>query len=169
MRAPTPYGDHRRVSSTSSPHASRAIAVRKPGVRTFPGWGPLFVQIVLVGGAALCYFAVRGLTQSSLGLAQENARDLVAVEQWIGLDWEHSAQALIIDHHDRVVWLVDAVYIYGHWPVIIVTLAWLFVRRPTASTCCATRCSSQAPSGCSSSCWSRSPRRDSASSTSSTR
>ena len=117
------------MSSTSSPHAPRAIAVPRPGLRTFPGWGPLVVQMVLVGGAALCYFAVRGLTQSSLGLAQENARDLVALEQRLGLDWEHTTQALIIDH-DRLVRLVDAVYMYGHWPVIALTLGWLFVRTP---------------------------------------
>lgn len=98
-------------------------------VRTFPGWWPLLVQVLLVVGAAVCYFGVRGLTQSSLVPAQENARDLMAVERSLRLDWEAGLQGLIIDH-GWLVNLVDGIYMYGHWPVIVVTLGWLFLRAP---------------------------------------
>jgi hypothetical protein len=97
--------------------------------RTFPGWWALAVQFLLVGGAALCYFGVRGLTQSSLGIAQDNGRALVRFEQSFGIDWEHAAQALVIDH-GTVVRIVNAVYMYGHWPVIALTLGVLFARAP---------------------------------------
>jgi membrane-associated phospholipid phosphatase len=106
----------------------RVPALRNPA-RGFPGWWQLLVQVLLMGGAALCYFGVRGLTQSSLVPARENARDLMAVERGLGLDWETWLQGVIIDH-DRWVDLVNWVYIYGHWPVIGVTLAWLFLRAP---------------------------------------
>jgi hypothetical protein len=100
-----------------------------PARRVFPGWGPLLVQFLLVAGAALCYFAVRGLTQSSLALAQDNARAVVRLERRIGIHWEHAAQALVIDH-ETLVRIVNAVYMYGHWPVIAVTLGVLFARAP---------------------------------------
>lgn len=107
---------------------SRSPALRN-AVGRFPGWWHLLAQVVLMGGAAVCYFVVRGLTQSSLVPAQENARELMAVERSLGLDWETWLQDVIIDH-DRWVDLVNWIYIYGHWPVIGVTLAWLFVRAP---------------------------------------
>jgi hypothetical protein len=97
--------------------------------RTFPGWWALAVQLLLVGGAALCYFGVRGLTQSSFVIARDNARALVRLEQRFGLDWEHAAQGLVIDH-ETLVRIVNAVYMYGHWPVIALTLGVLFARAP---------------------------------------
>lgn len=100
-----------------------------PRRRVFPGWWPLLVQFLLVGGAALCYFAVRGFTQSSLALAQDNARAVVRLERRLGIDWEDAAQALVIDH-ETLVRIVNAVYMYGHWPVIAVTLGLLFARAP---------------------------------------
>jgi hypothetical protein len=87
------------------------------------------VQALLIGAAALCYFGVRGLTQSDLPDAQANARELVSVERTLGLDWEIWLQDLVIDH-SRLVTLANWVYMYGHWPVIAATLAWLFVRAP---------------------------------------
>lgn len=107
----------------------RAAGRSPPRLRVFPGWRAVLVQALLVAGAALCYFAVRGLTRSSVGLAEENARALVAFERRVGLDWEHAAQALIIDHK-HLVRVVNAVYMYGHWPVIAVTLGVLFAYRP---------------------------------------
>lgn len=119
------------MASTTTAETRVPNRAAPPGdpVRTFPGWWPLLVQALLVGGAALCYFGVRGLTQSSLIPAQQNARDLMAVERRLGLDWETWMQGLII-HHAWLVNLVDGIYIYGHWPVIVVTLGWLFLRAP---------------------------------------
>jgi hypothetical protein len=87
------------------------------------------VQFLLVAGAALCYFAVRGLTQSSLDAALANARALVRLEGRLGLEWEHAAQALVVEH-EALVRAVNAVYMYGHWPVIALTLGVLFARAP---------------------------------------
>jgi len=118
--ASIPLRDHARPR--------RPPLVERPA-RTFPGWWALLVQALLVGGAAVCYFGVRGLTQGSLIPALQNARDLMAIERALRLDWEDWLQRLIIDHA-WLVNLVDGIYMYGHWPVIAVTLGWLFLRAP---------------------------------------
>ncbi len=110
----------------AAPRVDPAPPPHRPG---FPGWRPLLVQCLLVAGGAVCYFAVRGFTQSSLGPAQDNGRALVRLERRIGLDWEHAAQALVIDHA-TLVRIVNAIYMYGHWPVIALTLGVLFTRAP---------------------------------------
>ncbi len=95
------------------------------GGRTFD----LLVQIALVAGAALLYFGVRGLTEGRREAAFETARELLRIEGRWALDVERAAQDWLLDH-DWLVTLANWVYIWGHWPVIIATLAWLFVRHP---------------------------------------
>jgi hypothetical protein len=118
-----------RTAHLTGPARAALEAPVAPVRRAFPGWRPLAVQFLLIVGAALCYFAVRGLTQSSLALAQDNARAVVRLERRLGISWEHAAQALVIDH-ETLVRIVNAVYMYGHWPVIAVTLGVLFARAP---------------------------------------
>jgi len=89
----------------------------------------LLGQTLLVSLAALAYFGVRGLTQGSAGLAFENARRVLGSERALGVAWERGLQDAVLDRS----WLVTAlnwVYIYGHWPVVIAALLWLFVRHP---------------------------------------
>jgi len=102
---------------------------RSPDARVFPGWWTLLWQAALVAVAALCYFGVRDLTEGARQTAEANARSVTRLEEALGLDWERAMQEQVIDH-SRLVTLANWVYMYGHWPVIIVTLAWLFVRHP---------------------------------------
>lgn len=102
---------------------------RSADARVFPGWWTLMWQAALVAVAALCYFGVRDLTEGAQRTAVENARSVTRLEAALGLDWERAMQEQVIDH-SRLVTLANWVYMYGHWPVIIVTLAWLFVRHP---------------------------------------
>ena len=97
--------------------------------RTFPGWWTLLVQLALASAAALAYFGVRGLTQSDLEAARDNAARLVEIEIALGLDREAWLQEQIIGS-DWLVSLANWVYIYGPWPVIVATLAILFVKVP---------------------------------------
>lgn len=83
------------------------------------------VQIGLMVGAALLYFAVRGVTEGSESIAVAHAHDLLRFEGWFGLDIEAWAQGLILEHH-ALVTLANWVYIWGHWPVIAVTLFVLY-------------------------------------------
>lgn len=98
--------------------------------RTTSGLLWVLQQVAVVAAGIVVYFGVRGLTQGRPGKAIENAQDVVTFESWIGLDLEHEVQQLT-EGRD---WLVDAanwVYIWGHWPVIIVVMVWLALRHRT--------------------------------------
>lgn len=84
-------------------------------------WREVASQFSLVFGAAIFYFLVRGLTQGSVAQSEANAESILRLERWLGIDVEAGAQSLIVDHHAMVT-LANWVYIWGHWPVIAVTL-----------------------------------------------
>jgi len=65
------------------------------------------------------YFGVRALTRSDVSRAVTNAFDVVRIERHLGLDWEHAAQSVVVG---RRAWVdaANAVYIWGHWPLLIV-------------------------------------------------
>lgn len=92
-------------------------------------WRALLLQVALVLGAVLCYFGVRDLTQGDRVAADENAERILSVERALHIHVESWFQGLIINH-DWAVDTANSVYIYGHWPVIGITLVWLFLRAP---------------------------------------
>ena len=105
-------------------HAVMAPARRSRGVTT---------QVAAVLLAALLYFGVRGLTESSESTAVTNAGRVLRLEAILGIDIEASLQGFILDHR----WVVTAanwVYIWGHWPVIALTLVWLYRRHRDSYT-----------------------------------
>lgn len=86
------------------------------------------LAIALFG--AFVYFRVRGLSEGRFSTAADHGLDVLAFEHRHGIDIEHQLQGAILDH-DWLVTLVNWMYMFGHWPVIIPTLVWLyFVRRP---------------------------------------
>lgn len=104
------------------------IMSHQPGKERKSEWlVPLLRQVVLVSGAILLYFGVRGVTEPRASTAFENARSVLAFETRLLLDIELSAQRWVLEH-DWVVTGANWVYIWGHWPVIITTLIWLFTR-----------------------------------------
>lgn len=81
-------------------------------------------QTGLVLAGVFVYFRVRGLTEGSAALAREHAHDLVRLERAIGLDVEPGLQQLVAP--SRVMQTTaNWIYIWGHWPVIVVTMVWL--------------------------------------------
>lgn len=100
---------------------------RRPGLI---GWWPMLLQVLLVTAAAIAYFLVRDLTQGDVAVAEANADRIVSLERALHIDGEIRVQDLIIDH-DWLVNLANWIYIYGHWPVIGITLVWLFLRAPS--------------------------------------
>lgn len=91
------------------------------------GWLEVALQFALVTGAALLYFAVRGITEGGVARAVAHSLDLFDLERHLGLDLEAGAQTLVLDHR-WLVTLANWVYIWGHWPVIGVSLFWLHHR-----------------------------------------
>lgn len=89
-------------------------------------WQLLAGQITLVGVGLLAYFAVRGLTRDAEERAMVHAAELLDFERSLGLDWEASAQSLVLDHPSWVaIW--NAVYVYWYWPPLLGALVFLWL------------------------------------------
>lgn len=86
-------------------------------------------EALLMLGTVLVYFGVRGLTEGSVERAVENAHTLVRLERWFGIYWEPAFQRLVTADQ-LLLTLANWVYIWGHWPVIILVAGWLFLRHP---------------------------------------
>lgn len=97
--------------------------------RTRAPW--IVAQAALFVGLVVVYFGVRGLTVGSTADAVANAHDIVDLERTFGINVESSIQRAFIDS-EAVETAANWVYIWGHWPVIIVTLIWLAARHRDA-------------------------------------
>lgn len=74
---------------------------------------------------ALLYFLVRDLSADQAAAAFANAADIIDLERSLGLDWEATLQQRIINI-DWVLTLVNWIYIYGHFPLIVAAMFILF-------------------------------------------
>ncbi len=81
--------------------------------------------IVVVG--VVVYFRVRGLTEASAQLARIHARYLVDLEQALHVDVE-AARQRPLQSSAVLETAANWIYIWGHWPVLIATMAWLLWR-----------------------------------------
>jgi len=88
-------------------------------------------QVLLCAGAVFVYFRVRGLTDSRPDVAFHNANLVQRVERDLRIDWERTLQQQVIDHR-AITEVLNWIYIYGHWPVIVITLVWLLIRHVDA-------------------------------------
>jgi membrane-associated phospholipid phosphatase len=70
------------------------------------------------------YFGVRGLTVGSTKDAVDHAHDITTFEERLHLDVEEALQDPA-SHSEVIVTIANWVYIWGHWPIIIVTMIWL--------------------------------------------
>jgi hypothetical protein len=95
--------------------------------RRFPVPVTFLRESGIVGLAAYLYFFVRGMIHAREADAMEHARWLVSTEKSLGIFHEQQLQSLILGH-DWLVTLVNSIYIYGHWPVVVGTLTWLFIK-----------------------------------------
>lgn len=81
-------------------------------------------QAVIVVVAIAIYFGVRGLTVGAVDTAREHALDIVSLERKLGIYIERSI-ADPVSSSDTLATVANDIYIYGHWPVIAVTMLWL--------------------------------------------
>jgi len=96
--------------------------------RGLPG---LLVELGVVGVALVVNLLVRWYTLDDLDVAVGHARDLLSLEQRLGLDWEHAVQDATLG----VPWLssfCDWFYVWGYLPVLAAAIVWLYLRRPSA-------------------------------------
>ncbi len=87
-------------------------------------------ELGVVAFAAAVYGAVRAVTEGSVAQAVANAEAVSRIEHTLGIGWEQSVQSLVIGS-TALVTLVNWIYIWGHWPVIIGAATFLYLRRPT--------------------------------------
>src|SRR5688572_30484943 len=88
-------------------------------------------EIAIFLGAYLSYFGVRALTQGDVAQATSNAWALIRFEESAGISVERDAQNAILSS-PLLVDIANAVYIYGHWPALIIAGVLLFHHRPHA-------------------------------------
>jgi len=85
-------------------------------------------EIGIFAAGYLVYFGVRAITEGSVASAIANARWLDDVEQALGFAWERELQAAVVGH-DLLVRLANWVYMFGHWPLLIVAGVLLYNMR----------------------------------------
>jgi hypothetical protein len=99
-------------------------AYRAPTRRKHPQLRFALGQLAFLAAAVGVYFVVRSLTEGAVAEAERNAGWVVDVERWLHIFVERDLQSFALSF-DGVLEVVNAIYIYGHWPVIAVVLVWL--------------------------------------------
>jgi hypothetical protein len=89
----------------------------------------LVPQIAILIGAICVYFGVRGATEGSVSQALANAQRVVDFERFLGIYREPWLQETFANSA-AVKTFFNWIYIWGHWPVIAVTLIWLARSHP---------------------------------------
>jgi membrane-associated phospholipid phosphatase len=84
------------------------------------------VELLIVGVAFVLYYLVRGFVVERTFEATSRAIRVVELERSLGLwVWEMKLQAWVMSSH-VLVQLFNGIYVYAHFPLIIVIGLWLF-------------------------------------------
>lgn len=86
-------------------------------------------EIALATVAALTYFGVRNLTVGAEAEAFANADRVERLEVHARIAWEQPLQDAVLGQ-DSLVTMLNWIYIWGHWPVIITTAVLLYRLHP---------------------------------------
>jgi len=84
---------------------------------------------VLIVACYVPYFLARAHAVQNARGAFDNASHMIRLEQSLGIFAELSLQSAAISYN-LLVHLFNIIYFYGHWPVIFICGAYLFVRNP---------------------------------------
>src|SRR3954454_18468256 len=82
-------------------------------------------ELLVFGVAYLTYFGVRALTEGRVDIALSNASSLIHLERVLGIAWEGAIQSAVVGSN-ALQSLANGVYMYGHWPLIVVSGVLLF-------------------------------------------
>jgi len=88
-------------------------------------------EIVAVVSAFLIYFLIRGLVVGRAGEAMVRGFNVIELEQRMHIYWELDIQSWILDYF-WMIKVVNAIYFWGHMPLIILTAGWLYARHRPA-------------------------------------
>jgi hypothetical protein len=82
-------------------------------------------ELAVFAAGYLTYFGVRAVTEGRVDRALDNAASLMHLERYLGIAWEGSVQSVVAGSQ-ALRDVANAIYIYGHWPVLIVAGVLLF-------------------------------------------
>ena len=82
-------------------------------------------ELIAVALAALLYYLVRGAVVDRIEEAFQRARDILALEQTLGLAWETAIHEAIL-HSPALIDVANGTYFWGHMPLLIVLAVWLW-------------------------------------------
>lgn len=85
-------------------------------------------EVAIVLFAYFSYSLVRGMVQGRQLEAFDRATDLIKLERSIGIFWEAGLQDQILGI-DPALHVANSMYVWGHWPVIVLVAIWLFLLR----------------------------------------
>lgn len=88
----------------------------------------LITEAALVVAAYALYFVVRGLTQGSTTTAIDHARAIADAERSLRMYAEPTMA--VVAKRETLASMSNWVYIWGHWPLIILVAVWLYLFRP---------------------------------------
>ena len=111
----------------------RRVAQKRAGWLQHPPRIPLpqgrvsrfLLELSVILPAYFSYHLVRGAVNGRIHQAFLNAASLIRIEQSLGIFWEIQFQGLILGHQ----FLIDffnAVYIWGHIPVVGALALWIY-------------------------------------------
>ena len=78
--------------------------------------------------AYVAYHLVRGAVNGRVEVAFTNADGLIRLEKTLGIFWEIQLQGFILSHQ-VLIDLFNAVYIWGHMPVVVALAIWIYAFR----------------------------------------
>ena len=90
-------------------------------------------EIGLVALAFLLYFIVRGLVVDRHVEAHNNAREIIELEQSLGIFWEPAWQEWILDKR-ILVEIMNFIYFWLDFPLIVLVGLWMYFARRHAYT-----------------------------------
>ena len=82
-------------------------------------------ELAAVAVAALVYYLVRGAVSDRADEAFQRARDILALERELRLDWELPIHEAILGS-DTLIDLANGTYFWGHMPLLIALAVWLW-------------------------------------------
>jgi len=92
------------------------------------GWTDAIRQLVLFAGAYYAYRVVRGFVDGQVGLAFENARNLVDAERALGLFFEPALQSWA-EGQEWPLTFANWMYVNSHFVITTTFLIWLYIAR----------------------------------------
>jgi hypothetical protein len=91
----------------------------------------VLLELGFVAIALLCYLVVRSITMHHTGAAVDHAREVLALERTLGIDWERGVQHTAAEVPGLDTALAQF-YFWGWFPAFVPVLVWLYLHHRDA-------------------------------------